>query len=258
MKIQFVSDIHCEFDQRLLRRNHVKSSDVLVLAGDVVGSPRELASFIEKLDYFNRPVIVVLGNHEFYGKAWDRTIDLYRYALKDLSNVRFLENDTVEFQGIRFLGTTLWTDYFGGEHGPASEGYDEDGLKDFQCIRWQDGRTLKWMDVAERHKESLEWLGEELEKPFDGKTVVVTHHSPSVLSNDPTFNDSPIIGAFCNRLDDWISGLASPPEFWIHGHCHNSSDYSIGRTRVLCNPGGYPFAKNLDYNPEMSVELPRG
>lgn len=256
MKIQFVSDIHCEFDQRLLRRNHVKGSDVLILAGDVAGSPRELSNFIEKLDYYNRPVLVVLGNHEFYSKTWDRTIDLYRYALKDLSNIHLLENDSIEVQGIRFLGTTLWTDFFKGEHGPASEGYRESsGLADFQSIKWSNGNALRWQDVRDRHVESLEWLKLELEKPFLGKTVVITHHAPSVLSNDPTFNDSPIVGAFCNRLDDWISGLASPPELWIHGHCHNSSDYLIGRTRVLCNPGGYPFALNDDYKPEMIVDI---
>jgi hypothetical protein len=29
---------------------------------------------------------------------------------------------------------------------------------------------------------------------------------------------------------------------WIHGHTHDSFDYTVGGTRVLCNPRGY--AKN--------------
>ena len=264
MKIQFVSDIHLEFDQRLLRRNHVQNSDVLVLAGDIAGTPRELLSFVEKLNYPG-PILYVLGNHEFYHTPWDLGTALYQNTLEKLSNAHLLEGDFIEISGVRFLGCSLWTDFFNGEHGPASEStsLSDPGLADFKYIFWSKSGTprppqtsLKWEDVRDRYEASLKWLKEELAKPFNGKTVVVTHHAPSVLSNDPTFLDSPVTGAFCNRLDDWISGLGEKgPELWIHGHCHNSSDYNVGKTRVLCNPGGYPFQPNLDYNPELIVEL---
>ena len=30
------------------------------------------------------------------------------------------------------------------------------------------------------------------------------------------------------------------PAIWIHGHTHVAFDYFLGRTRVICNPIGYP------------------
>lgn len=271
MKIQFASDLHTEFDQRPLRRNNVVGkSDILILAGDIAGTPRELASTVEKLA-FPGPVIVVLGNHEFYHVAWDQGVGLYQHAFQNFPSVHVLENDSIVIFGVRILGCSLWTDFFDGSQGPASEGrlisdpWEEgvDGLADFKYIHWSKSgspRTpnleLKWEDVRSRHLESLEWLKTELSTPFPGKTIVVTHHSPSILSNDPTYSDSPVTGAFCNRLDDYIVGLGkSAPEAWIHGHCHNSSDYLIGKTRILCNPAGYPFEKNLDFDPERTIEL---
>ena len=270
MRIQYASDIHIEFDQKPLRRNHVRDSDLLVLAGDIAGNPRELTSYVEKLAFLG-PVLIVLGNHEYYGQFWDTGLDMYHHHLRNLQNVYLLENDSLEIKGIRFLGCALWTDFFGGQHGPTSEGrafegaWEEasTGLADFDRIFWSKSGTprpphtaLKWEDVRDRHLESLEWLKKELAKPFSGKTVVITHHAPSILSNDPTYLDSSITGAFCNQLDDYILGLGeNGPELWIHGHCHNSSDYKIGRTNVLCNPAGYPFEPNPDWNPQAFVEV---
>ena len=269
MKIQYASDLHIEFEKILLRRNHVQNADVLVLAGDIAGTPRELAAFIEKLS-FPGPILYVLGNHEYYHTTWDQGEDLYRYALKNLPNVHLLENDSITISGRRFLGCGLWTDFFEGAHGPASEGKSFDGawgkagpgIADFKYIFWSKSGTprspntsLKWEDVRDRYEESLKWLKGELNKPFDGKTIIVTHHAPSTLSNEPTFLDSPVTGAFCNRLDNWISGLEHPPEMWIHGHCHNSSDYLIGKTRILCNPYGYPFDPNSEWKSQAIVEV---
>lgn len=270
MKIQFASDLHVEFDQRPLRRNNVRNSDVLILAGDIAGSPRELAEYLEKLS-FSGPILIVLGNHEFYHVTWDQGIDLYHFALRNLPSVHLLENESVVISGTRFLGCSLWTDFFDGEHGPASEGqtssgraeHTDEGMADFRYISWSKSGTprppsvsLKWEDIRERHDESLSWLKNELSQYFSGKTVVVTHHAPSILSNDPTYSDSPVVGAFCNRLDDYILELGeASPDLWIHGHCHNSSDYRLGKTRILCNPAGYPFEKNLDFNPECLVEV---
>lgn len=260
MKIQIASDLHIEFDQRPLRRDNVRHSDVLILAGDVAGTPRELARYIETLS-FPGPILIVLGNHEFYHVTWDQGGDLYHHALRDFSSTYLLENESVIVSGTRFLGCSLWTDFFDGTHGPASEG--QDGLADFRYIFRNEKQSprgpykaIRWEDVRERHRESLSWLKNELANHFEGKTIVLTHHAPSVLSNDPMFADSPVTGAFCNRLDDDLAALGeSGPDLWIHGHCHNSSDYRLGKTRILCNPAGYPFERNLDFEPEYIVEI---
>ena len=90
---------------------------------------------------------------------------------------------------------------------------------------------------------------------FPGPTVVVTHHAPSALSNPPQFAGSPISGAFYSNLDELIED--TKPTLWIHGHVHDSCDYVIGETRVVCNPFGYEgIETNVDWDPRAMVELP--
>ncbi len=244
MRIQYASDLHVEFDSKPLRRNHLKG-DVLVLAGDIAGSPRQLVRYLQFL-HSPVPVFLVLGNHEFYGHPWERATDLYRIALeREMPHVRLLERESVVHNGVRILGTALWTDFFGGVQGPVSE----EKMLDFQKIRTMDGEPLRWKTVMQEFEVSRSWLQAELEKPFSGKTVVLTHHPPSLLSNDPSFLDSPVSGAFCNRLDDLVEKTC--PDVWIHGHTHNTSDYLIGGTRILCNPYGY---RGIEINPDWKEE----
>lgn len=41
--------------------------------------------------------------------------------------------------------------------------------------------------------------------------------------------------------------------WWFHGHTHDSCDYQFGRTRVLCNPFGYPDAVNREFRGDLVV-----
>ena len=247
MKIQYASDLHTEFGSFPLQKSDLKG-DILVLAGDIAGKPRKLNQYLHSLAG-SIPILYVMGNHEFYGH--DFAMDLWQYqkTIGSQAGVHFLENNSVEIGGIRFLGCTLWTDFFGGMHGKASER----GINDFEFITL-DGDKLRWTNVAYRHRNSLAWLKEELETSFPGPTVVITHHAPSALSNPPQFVGSPISGAFYSNLDELIEKTA--PALWIHGHMHNTSDYMIGKTRVVCNPFGYEGIEvNVDWDPEAFAEV---
>lgn len=49
---------------------------------------------------------------------------------------------------------------------------------------------------------------------------------------------------------------AAQPKLWIHGHTHESVDYRVGRTRVVCNPHGYAgHAVNARFDPRFTVEV---
>ena len=45
-------------------------------------------------------------------------------------------------------------------------------------------------------------------------------------------------GAFASDLEPLIA--RHRPRLWIYGHIHWSVDTTLGATRVLANPGGYP------------------
>jgi hypothetical protein len=105
--------------------------------------------------------------------------------------------------------------------------------------------------TREFHSASRQWLAERLVEPFDGRTVVVTHHLPHKLSIDRQFHRNPLNPAFASHMPE----LVRPPvNLWIHGHTHCSCDYEVEGTRVLCNPRGYgPHEINPAFNPDLVV-----
>ena len=95
-----------------------------------------------------------------------------------------------------------------------------------------------------------------LQAPHDGPTVVVTHHAPCTGSIHPKYADSPITPAFVSDLDELVE--ASGAALWIHGHVHDSYDYRVGNTRVLCNPRGYGkegVNENRRFDPALTVTV---
>ncbi|MDP6044649.1 MAG: metallophosphoesterase, partial [Phycisphaerae bacterium] len=105
MKIQLLSDLHVEFEDYDYPET---DADVVVLAGDVHTRDRGLKWAIEHIR--DKPVIYVLGNHEFYGRTYPKHIEAVK-ALAAGGNVHVLENDAVSIDQVNFLGCTLWTDF---------------------------------------------------------------------------------------------------------------------------------------------------
>lgn len=100
------------------------------------------------------------------------------------------------------------------------------------------------------HQASRDWLAEQLARPHDGPTLVVSHHAPSALSIPPQFVGNPLSPAFASNLDE----LVAQADYWLHGHVHDALDYRIGRARVLANPGGYPHERG-GFRPEFVFEV---
>lgn len=256
MRIHVVSDLHLEFleneDQVAALTREIdlpggsKAGDVLVIAGDLhVGSRG--ATILEKLAR-DRPVIYVLGNHEYYRQDFHQTRAAWQDAV--LPGVHVLENTAAIVGGIRFLGSTLWADCAGED--PDVMLYVGAMVNDFTLIR-RAGNAFSPEDMIAIHGESRAWLTAQLATPFPGPTVVITHHLPSERSIAPQFEGDQENGAFASDLDDLI--LQFQPALWIHGHTHVSCDYALGKTRVVCNPRGYPHEVNPRWNPSFTVEL---
>jgi hypothetical protein len=166
----------------------------------------------------------------------------------------------VVIDGVRFLGSTLWTDYnlYGNVEGAMR--LAERGLNDHRCI-FPDATMapLTAIDARAWHMQSRRWLTEKLATPSSSTTVVVTHHLPHLGSIDPRYAGSPLNPAFCSDLSALIE--QSGPVLWVHGHTHASCDYRAGSTRMLCNPKGYgpppgrTQIENTQFNPALVVSL---
>jgi predicted phosphohydrolase len=241
MRVQLASDLHLEFlvrDRPSVRLfGHAEGVDVLVLAGDISVGPEAIELFA---DWPARHVVYVAGNHEYYGGHWESTVDDIRAAARG-TKLHFLENDSLVIDGVRFLGCTLWTDFaLAGYEKAMAMDVAERFVLDYALVHTNAG-LLRAADTIAAHIASRAFLASELETPFAGKTVVVTHHAPHPLSIHPRFAKHPANPAFINDLTQLLASV----DLWLHGHVHDSFDYRVGRCRVVANPAGYVLNRPL-------------
>jgi Icc-related predicted phosphoesterase len=248
MQLHVLSDLHLEFATFVPPKLDV---EVVILAGDIhVG----LKAIPWAKEHFEKSTVVyVLGNHEYYRQAMPRHLRKVK-ELARMSNVRVLENESLVLGDVVFLGCTLWTDFelFGN---PKVAGYHAtQNMTDYRKIRVDPAyRKLRSIDTAGIHYRSRAWLAEQLEQNRGAKIVVITHHAPSKRSLPPRFNDDLLSAAYASHLDQFVE--RSEARLWIHGHVHESQDYLIGTTRVLCNPRGYPDDFNTGFTPDLLVSV---
>ncbi len=167
------------------------------------------------------------------------------------SGIALLEEDVAIVNGVRFLGATLWTDYaldgdYSGSVTAASM-----GMMDHRQIGTNDG-PFRPEDAVSAHRRAKAWLDGMLAEPFDGPTVVVSHHAPTPRSIGPRFVGDPLNPAFASDLTDLV--VRHQPVLWVHGHVHERCDYRVGTTRVVCNPRGYAL-EPTGFDPALVIDL---
>jgi predicted phosphodiesterase len=251
VKIRILSDLHLEFQ---LWTPPQVDADVVVLAGDIhVGS--------QGIEWARRhfapsPVVYVPGNHEFYGEHMQNLrTDLLREG-RD-SAVDVLDGHDLVIGGARFLGATLWTDF--ALHGADLSSIDramadaDSGMNDFRLIGYGERGRFLPENARAIHLAQVRWLRIKLAEKFPGPTIVVTHHLPHRHSIHLRYKGSGLNPSFASDLSD-LMGPSVP--LWIHGHTHDSFDYVVNGTRVVCNPRGYaPMALNPEFKPDLTVDL---
>lgn len=207
-------------------------------------------------------MICVLGNHEAYGQKLDTLKGRLVEACSATGHIHLLDKGELVISSVRFLGATLWTDFqlLGADGVQEAMQAAAAGLNDYRKIRLAKDkyRKIKPLDVAQWHWEDRIWLEERLREPFSGCTVVVTHMGPSVRSIPDRYRGQLLSAAYASDLDS----LVCKTDLWVHGHIHDSMDYTLGGARVVCNPLGYPlrsdeghwFVENSGYNPHLVIE----
>ena len=211
MRIQIISDLHQEFG---LTDLNFDSADMVILAGDINLGTKGIEWI--KTYIPNKPVVYVLGNHEYYKRSYPKTLHKIVAKAKG-SNVRVLENERIEFEGIRFHGATLWTDFslFGNpiEYGVICQ----EKMNDYKQIRRDPSYSrLRTTDTFKIHQFSKLWLQESLEESIGYKNVVITHHAPSIRSLTEAYKNNPVAAAYASDLEGFIEKYK--PLYWIHGH----------------------------------------
>ena len=246
-----LSDLHLEFAPF---EPPAVAADVVVLAGDLAPGVRGLEWAAAR--WPDRPLVVVPGNHEFYGHAHPGAIRKLvdrAAALAGVPHVHVLSDAAAVIDGVRFVGATLWTDFRVLGDPAAGMAAAWLHMTDFRRIRVEPRyRLARPADTVLWHAQSVRWLRRELWAPHDGPTVVVTHHAPSARSLNPRHVD-PAAAAYASDLEALVA--ASGARLWVHGHTHHCVDYRIGGTRVLSNQRGYPDEAADGFDPALVVDL---
>ena len=247
MKLHVLNDLHIEFADFELPAT---DADVIILAGDTVVGESGLA-WLERQS-LNKPVIYVPGNHEFY--RHDITL-VDKLKARSPLGVYVLNNDVLEINGVRFLGTVLWTDFllFGDADKYLAMQHARKGMNDFSLIRIN-GQRYTPEDSIRLHQESRGWLEMMLGRPYEGKTVIITHHAPSSRSVPARYSKDLLTPAYASNLEGLMAGHRV--SVWAHGHTHNPFDYNVHGTRVICNPRGYiPYERLNGFKPDLVIEI---
>jgi hypothetical protein len=252
MKFRLLSDLHLEFNPQadapkpgytnfLIEPQADDKETVLILAGDIDLGGDAIDFILQCCEQF-RYVAYVLGNHEFYNHIYDEVRQEWRdFVTPD--NFILLDDDVAYIDHVRIMGGTLWTDFDNDDWFAKQKA--KDGMNDFDVIRKIDynpkyhgmNRKFHPNDTVVAHIDTREFMRIQLAKPWDGPTVVVTHHLPHPLCVPEHFRRHPLNPAYVTNLDEFIA--EHDIAVWCHGHTHDNVDFEIHGTRILCNPRGY-------------------
>ncbi|MGR9428683.1 metallophosphoesterase [Rhizobium leguminosarum] len=247
----------------------VPDADICICAGDISEDISTTIAYLRRDIERHMPVILVLGNHDYYNSSIDFALERARREIEG-TRIHLLENQSIEMAGCRFVGATLWTDFAvsigGDEHIPPEErrtkafGLVPSRIMDFNCIFRSDERRpgengmVTVQEILQRHISSRNFIDQELSQPSQRRTVVVTHHAPSMQSFDPRFFGNVTNAAFASDLSDLI--WRRRPSLWIHGHIHKFRDYMADHTRIICNPVGYRSEQYISgFRPAFVIDL---
>lgn len=251
MQAQIFSDIHFEHHRgnyKSIWDKVVPSAPLALVAGDIDSADLSRA-LTELASKFER-VICVMGNHDFYRRdiGWRPSPKSYP------SNVTILDRSTVEYQGILFMGCTLWTDFNNADWFVKHRA--DDGISDFHQITTGNGGSRFTSEKAyQLHLKERTWLKKTIELNRGKLIVVMTHFMPSsacIAERWLTPGNDLLNYYFAAQCDDLIE--SSKALAWVFGHTHDRRELTIHGVPMWCNPIGYP-REGVPYA-EMILELP--
>jgi len=244
MRIQVLSDIHAEFhtdfgEGFITQYLRPKGVDVLIIAGDIgVGDSLFYALELIAKHYVNASVLYVPGNHDFYNSNFPKMLNSLHILSSSIDNLFVLDNKMKVINGVSFIGSTLWF--------RKQKDYQKYTamLTDFDLIRNFEDRVFK------ENRKCLNFLNWHVNED----AVVITHHMPTIKSTPIRFLTDPLNMFFVCDMEKLIK--KRKPKLWVHGHTHDSFNYLLEKTHIVCNPLGYVGRQvNADFIANMMIDL---
>ena len=251
MKLLILADLHLdeiaeEARHRLGRAiRHVgRDAELLIIAGDLAEAAVE--RWPDEIRWLGTlhpaaKTVIFPGNHDYYRSNLD-TLDRDLARICQEAGCGFAQCRRLVLGDTRILMATLWTDMrlcAGGDPVAFEESIRHAGqrMPDYAAAYGWSGivigepeRPLRPEDTIAVHERQKSWVISELERPWPGKTVVVTHHAPSA---SVAGRMTPLSPCFASDLDGLID--RHRPAAWIFGHTHRSADLRAPGGTLLRN-----------------------
>lgn len=278
MKVRLISDIHLDSTFTKMYKHgdiecdliwspieHESDQDtILVIAGDLWAENRPFnrrhlqPSWISLISARFHSVVIVFGNHDYWDGFLDTMVPKAKQLIVDqgLTNVHILQNESVVIGNIKFLGGTLWTDLNKGN--PITKITAVRSMNDFRFIRnYGNMCKISANDVIASFNQTKAYIEKNARRDTpDQKVVVVTHHAPSYQSVHEVYKqDVEMNYAYYTDLDEMMYAEDFQADYWLHGHMHNSFEYTINNTTVVCNPLGYSRSENKTFEDLKFLEI---
>lgn len=249
MRIHIISDLHLDFFHNYAAICHDKlipwGGDVLIIAGDTCESRhrKPAKSFFDEISKHYKLIIEVPGNHDFYGSS-TKSNKFHEYEKVLNGNHYYVNNKTIIFDNVRFICSTLWS-YISPRNAP----FVLYNINDYHQI---EDHTIERNNRF--HLNNVSFIEKELKTPFVGKTIVVSHHLPTLNCIHEKYVGSQLNDAFCNDLSRLLRSYTI--DYWIAGHTHSTINLIEDKTNIIVNPVGYVhLQEHLDFKPDMYVNI---
>lgn len=251
MNVQIMSDLHLDTGSEGVPPL-TAGVDLVAVAGDTCEGVVKAVETL-RVGYPDVDIVMVTGNHEYYGYVWHEELEAGRERARELG-VHLLECESAFFGRLRVLGATFWTDYslFGPGLQQAAMRAAYDQMRDHKRIRWNREPWMRFrpQEALSLHRRSRNFFEAELARPHDGPTFLLAHHAMTWEALDPVNERSLLAAAYVSEIP-----FATEADYVLTGHTHRPMDFRRGRTRFVSNPRGYPD-EGVRFDPAFVIEIP--
>jgi predicted phosphohydrolase len=253
-KIRLASDIHLNYlnwsNVALELCNDDFKNDALLLAGDIATclSISKLKDFFERISSSYKHIFLILGNHDFWYGNIETSVDTFKDALSEFSNIVVMTMNTpCIINDYYLIADTLWTD-FNKESMYEMRMWNR-CMNDAVYIKREiDERTISVNDLLLEYKNQLSTLFSFVTSHKDKKIIVMTHHAPDAKSVSERYSGEYTNAYYYSDLSDFINENKHIA-YWVHGHMHGRFNYLSSATMVVCNAHGYTKEISERYTP---------
>ena len=184
LSFQLVSDLHLGYYNKINFGDFIiPKAPNLIIAGDIGYQHLDNYNIFMQLcsESFEK-IFIVLGNHDYYNYKNEETLSMnnienkIKIIIEKYNNIYLLQNDIYELEDYVLFGTTLWSNI------PINMAqHIKNNINDYNYI-FNEEINIKPVTVNQinyLHYKNVKWLKKTIDKYYNKKIIIITHHLPS-------------------------------------------------------------------------------